>query len=93
MSDHYAALEKAGLWKRPKGPTLHPEMAYLWNAFARLHAARGSSGFGPAPISFSEIAAFDTLTAANLTAWEVEAIRALDDEYLTNRTEEQTTDG
>lgn len=82
LSEHYAVLEKKGRKVRPKGPTLPSDAAYLWNHFVLLHSARTAGGFGPNPITYPEIDAYNRLTGAGLDGWEVSAIRALDDAYL-----------
>lgn len=83
VSDHYAALERSGRKAKPKGPTLHPSAVHVWNLFAQVSAARTGSGFGPNPLTYSEIDAFSRLTGWTLDPWEVDAIRALDDAYIT----------
>lgn len=55
---------------------------YLWEWFLELHSARGSTGFGPAAISWSEIDAWARLSGRRPTSMEVAAIRALDHAYL-----------
>jgi hypothetical protein len=82
VSDHYAALEKKGRKARPKGPVLPPDAVYLWNHFTLLHAARTGGGMGPNPITYAELDAYSRIAGAALVAWEVGAIRALDDAYL-----------
>lgn len=47
-----------------------------------LDATRGSNGFGPNPITYSEIAAWRSLTGARPTEREVEALRAIDGAFL-----------
>lgn len=66
----------------PKPPELPRHFAHVWNVFIELHAARGSSGFGPSPISFTEIAAYRSVTGIDLSPWEVKVIRALDNLYI-----------
>lgn len=83
LSDHYAALARKGRKKKPKGPTLPAGVVHLWNAFAQLSAARTGNGFGPNPIPYSEIDAYSRLTGQAFLPWEVDAIRALDDAYVT----------
>jgi hypothetical protein len=82
VSDHYAALEKKGRKVSPKGPTLPPEAVYLWNHFTLLHAARTGGGMGQNPITYAELDAYNRTTGAALVAWEIGAVRALDDAYL-----------
>lgn len=64
------------------GPDLPAAGEHVWEWFADLSAARGSSGFGPAPITYSEIAAWAQLTGETPLPWEVKAIKALDAEFL-----------
>jgi hypothetical protein len=56
--------------------------AALWSIFWQLSGARGSNGFGPTGLSFTEIQAWSDLYAVELTPWEVEALKAMDAEYL-----------
>ena len=53
---------------------------YLWGWFCQLHGQRGSNGFGPNGISFSELDAWGRLTATALTPFEVDTLIALDRE-------------
>lgn len=57
-------------------------MRYLWRQFTSLHRARTSNGWGPNPITWSELDAYCRLTGVQLDPWEVEAIRALDEAFL-----------
>lgn len=82
MADHYAAVARATGAEVAPAPVLPAALAYLWNHFASLHRCRGGNGFGPNPISWSEIKAYCDVTRTALCSWEVEAIRALDDEFL-----------
>lgn len=60
------------------------ELGYLWNVFVKLGRTRGRGGFGPAPITFSEMRAYCQMTGDDLLPWEVEVIRDLDDAYLSS---------
>jgi len=51
---------------------------HIWAAFIRLHNRRGSSGFGPSPILWSDIEAFSRLSGIRLDPWEIEIIEDLD---------------
>lgn len=51
---------------------------YLWDRFLELSQARGSNGFAPNTISYTEIAAFAELEGIEFTPWEVDALRRLD---------------
>lgn len=82
LGDHIASIRKQQGKEERQPPELPLDFAHLWNAFIELHQARGSSGFGPEPIRYSEIAAFRSLTGQDLSPWEVKVIRALDTLYL-----------
>lgn len=63
-------------------PTLPNGCELLWRAFLQLHGRRASSGFGPTPILYSEIDAYQRVTGHGLAAWEIGAILAADDAYF-----------
>ncbi|MCA1973885.1 MAG: hypothetical protein LDL44_13685, partial [Caenispirillum sp.] len=69
-------------------PGLPPEAEYLWRWFLDLHGARASSGFGPQPLSYGEIAAYAALHGLAPTPWEVGVLRDLDREYLKHAAEQ-----
>ena len=54
----------------------------VWGLFLRLHEGRGGGGFGPAPISYEAMEAYQAITGEPLRPWEIEIIRALDREWL-----------
>jgi len=58
------------------------EAAHVWRWFLELHSARTGNGYGPNPITFSEIRAWMELKGVVLRGFEVDAIRALDGAYL-----------
>lgn len=60
------------------GLTLPHVLGHVWPWFLDLHADRGSTGFGPAPITYPSIDAWARLTGWQPRPREVEAIRALD---------------
>lgn len=47
-------------------------------SFLDLHGARGAAGFGPAPITFADMAAYQTMHLVTFTPWEVSMLSALD---------------
>lgn len=65
------------------GPPMPTAGAYLFNWFLELSAARGSGGFGPAPITYPDIYTWAKLTRRAPAPWEVETIKGLDAAYLT----------
>lgn len=82
LSDHYAVLEKAGRIKRPEPPPFPDAGKTAWNAFVKLDRRRPRARDGISPIGYDTILAFSQLTDARLDPWEIEAICALDDEYI-----------
>ncbi|TPL40699.1 hypothetical protein [Mesorhizobium sp. B2-4-6] len=63
-------------------PSFPTEVDYLWRAFHRLSARRGSTGFGPAAISWFDLDAFQRFTGASFAPWEVETLERLDQAYM-----------
>lgn len=80
-ADHLAVVAKA-MNKAPNGAELPPHAGYLWNTFVELSSCRAPTGFGSAPISFSEIDAYRRMKRTSLLPWEVDAIRALDEAFI-----------
>jgi hypothetical protein len=68
----------AGMAVDPGGPPCPRELAYILAWFAELSAARAQGFAGPAPLSYSEIAAWSTLTGNTPTPYETRMLRALD---------------
>ena len=65
-------------------PSVPPELAHLWQAFADLHRSR-AMGFSSGPIPLTEIEAWLRLNGVGSmeeTREYVDAVRALDDAYL-----------
>ncbi|OGU13875.1 MAG: hypothetical protein A2076_13185 [Geobacteraceae bacterium GWC2_53_11] len=58
-------------------PEFYPALQHIWNWFHQLSNTRGG-GFGPAPITFQEIAAWAGLMQTEPTPWEIEQIIRLD---------------
>ena len=52
-------------------------MEHIWEWFLELSLAR-PVGYGPTPISFSEIEAYSRLMCVEITPWEVEQLRLID---------------
>lgn len=63
-------------------PSLPVELGQLWADFVDLHSSRGSTGFGPARIMFSDIDAWMRVTGNRLAAWQIAAIRKADDAFM-----------
>lgn len=67
---------------RDDGPEIPYAGMRVWGIFLRLHAARGGGGFGPAPISYADMQAFQRVSGEPLRPFEIEMIKALDAEVL-----------
>lgn len=63
-------------------PELPAYAAHVWRDFLDLHASRGSTGFGPARITWQDIACWQSVTGARLLPWEVTALLKLDLAYF-----------
>jgi hypothetical protein len=55
---------------------------YLWAYFTELNLSRGSGGFGPGPILYSEILAWMSCTGVWLNPWEIRAIKEVDAKFM-----------
>jgi hypothetical protein len=66
-------------------PTL---IGHVWYWFIELSRTRGSSGFGPNPITYQELKAWSQLTGVAPTSTEVQAIMTLDLVYMSVQAEE-----
>ena len=63
------------------------EVAHIWEWFLALCATRTSNGFGlKNPIQYAEMLAWSALKGFDLHQFEIVAIRALDQLYLTMAT-------
>lgn len=65
-----------------KPPVINNEILYIWDWFIELNSQRTSNGYGANPIQYIDIQAWSTLTKKNITAWEVKAIRYMDNIWL-----------
>lgn len=65
-------------------PCPHP-LIYLWRGFLEISSSRGSNGYGPSPISYTELDCWARLTRRKLTAFDVEVIMRLDSIYLSEQ--------
>ena len=77
---------QTGKWPEdyPEGPPFPDALHYLWGWFVVLSAGRGSSGFGPNPLSWSDFDAWSRLMRVVPDMWEVTALRELDVTYLSS---------
>ena len=68
----------------PEEPPFPDSLRYLWEWFVQLSDGRGSSGFGPNPLSWPDFDAWSRLMRVTPDVWEVTALRKLDTAYLTS---------
>lgn len=84
MRSHLLSVERQTR-KRPKaldGPECPREIFYLLRWFNELAAGRSHNGWGPNPISWSDIAAWCSLTGTAIAPWETRALITLDSEWM-----------
>lgn len=55
---------------------------FLWSWFWELHQGRGNNGFGPNPLSWTEMEAWSQITKIQLTPFEALTFRAMDNAFL-----------
>lgn len=78
-----AKIDAARGLPEQSGPAELPDfLLYLWEWFCDLAVGRGNNGFGPSPLSYTEIEAWCCLRNIVLDDWEVSAFRSLDHTYL-----------
>lgn len=68
-------------------PDLPGGCELLWADFLELHAARTTSGMGPARIGYRDIESWQRVTGANLKPWQIAAIRKADEAWFAVRAE------
>lgn len=72
---------------------LPEETSYLWGFYLELDRTRQYSEFGPRPITFLDIQAWQNVRQVTLEGWEVDAILQLDNAYFeVNATKQIGTD-
>ena len=64
-------------------PLLPTELAHVWRWFTELHATRPHGAFGAQPISYAEIYAWACLTGIQCRPFELVALLAVDNAFLT----------
>jgi hypothetical protein len=81
---HLEQVKKA-TGKTPQGldiPKLPVSLIYLWQTFVSISAGRQTGYSGPLPLSYTEIKSWIELTGCELTPFEVNSIKRLDNVYL-----------
>lgn len=63
-------------------PYLGAEHEFVWTAFWALSGRRSYNGAGPNPIAWAEIAAWSQIRGATFDELELEAVLALDREFI-----------
>lgn len=90
LREHLESYERQSGRRHPilaEAPELPPGCGSLWGDFMSLHTTRGSNGFGPARISFSDIDAYQRIRRVTLEPWEIDAIRRADAAYIAHHAE------
>jgi hypothetical protein len=64
-------------------PPLDPSLQPIWDAFLDLGRSRAPAMSGLAPITYSEILAWQQANRVDLTPWEVDTLRAVDAAAIT----------
>ena len=87
VRQHLESLEKRGKLTAAQQAELHgaqipEETLDIWDLFNEIAQTRGSSGFGPLPISALEIKAWSELKQFPISPWEFDLLRRLDQAYL-----------
>lgn len=59
-------------------PELPDTGAGLYAAWRELAAARAGSGFGPQPLDWAALSAWQALMGLSMSPWEIETVRAMD---------------
>ncbi|WP_246132821.1 phage tail assembly chaperone [Devosia ginsengisoli] len=85
MSRSRTPERKAELEAELALPPFPEALRYLWTAFRRIRSRNGGNGYGPTPISWADLDAFDRLSGLRLLPWEIEIIEVLDDAYFAAR--------
>jgi hypothetical protein len=77
-------MKAAGVALNPEDvePELPPAAKWIVDLFLELNSGRGSNGFGPNPISFTEIANYCGLMKRDLWPWVIKAVKKIDSAYL-----------
>lgn len=71
--------------KRPgqlDGPEIPPQLAHVYGWFVEISQGRTGNGFGPNPLTWEGIDAWQRLTETVVRPWEVALIKRLDGVYL-----------
>ena len=82
LRDHLVWILRCQIDKNPETPEVPPAGERVWGIFLDLNATRGSNGFGPLPIAYSEIEAWSRLRREPVRPFEINIIRALDAMWL-----------
>ncbi|HEY4712822.1 MAG TPA: hypothetical protein VIH30_01050 [Aquirhabdus sp.] len=63
-------------------PDIPESAAHVWHYFIQMNKKRGSNGFGANPLTFTEIRSWCELKKITLEQWELDAIDAIDEAYI-----------
>ena len=81
------AVEKATGKTPPEliAPPFPEHLEYVWRWFLSLHNKRGSTGFGPAPIGWTDTQSFFAMRRESPSQFDIELLEALDRIALEDR--------
>jgi hypothetical protein len=82
LRGHYQAAERQTGKSFIDEPEIPPAGEHLWIWFWEINAGRGSTGWGPAPLSYQEIDAWARLSGCDLRPWEVRVLKSMDGAFL-----------
>lgn len=85
MKEHLASYRERNGKDHPMladAPEFPEGLELLWSDFLELHSSRGSTGTGPARITFADIEAWQRIRGVTLLPWEVDCIRKADDGFM-----------
>lgn len=58
------------------------ELEAIWQVYRRIHRRRHQTGYGPGPVTFRDIRAFEKLSGISLDVFEVAILESVDDRFL-----------
>lgn len=67
-----------GAQKELRGPTLPPELAWLWSVFCDLDRWRGAGMMGLAPLTLHDLDAYERRYGVTLAAEDADVMKRLD---------------
>ena len=82
LRDNLEAAERATGETLIEEPDVPPAGNFLWTCFWELSLGRGNTGWGPAPLSWADMAAYAGLNGIDFGPWESGTLRRMDLAFL-----------